>query len=511
MQTLLKRCVFAALCLFMSFPYINADKLIIVHNNDSHSQIDPADNGLGGMVRRKVIIDSIRAEHPNVLLVDAGDAVQGTMYFTIYKGEVEYGLLDIMGYDVAVMGNHEFDNGVESLARQLKDSQVTWLSANYDLTGAPGLDSIFVPMTIKEYNGKKIGIFGINLVPEGMIAEGNYDGVIYMGDYDIAEKTAAKLRSEGADYVIAVTHIGYDGRYEPTDSHLAARTTGIDLIIGGHSHSLISPDAPTEGRFHWKHLNADGDTVAVVQAGSRGAYMGIVELDMDNGDMEYKLLTVDERYDSRADSSLIAVIDKYRLSVDSIMTAPAGVTARKLGKDDAGLMNFLGDFVAWRGGELINRPIDFSLINGGGVRRELPEGEISKGMLIDMLPFNNRVVVLEINGADLLEAINGVIRRGGIDGVKEGTDITYNPGTNEYITAYINGEPIKRNKTYLMATIDYLANGGDYMTMLPRATEIARSRTVLYDDVIRYVAECWSDTPIDASPLRRIKPVGKTN
>lgn len=495
--------ILAALALITTLP-APADNLVILHTNDTHSQIDPADNGLGGVARRKVIIDSVRALNPNVLLIDAGDAVQGTMYFTIYKGEVEYRMLDELGYDIAIVGNHDFDNGAEALARNLSKSSATWLSANYDFSNAPGLDSIFLPAVIKEYGDKRVGVFGINLVPEGMIAKGNYNGVVYRDAVSVADSVASGLRDRGADYVVAVTHIGYDGEVKPTDSSLAADTKGIDLIIGSHSHSLIEPANSINGRFHWKHLNAAGDTVAVVQAGSRGANVGMVTLDLDNGNILYDIIPVDSRLDASLDPRIVGVISRYGMAVDSIMNINIASTARKLGKDDAGLVNFLGDFVAHRGQQLSNRDIDFALINAGGVRRELPQGSISKGMIIDMLPFNNRVVVLDISGADLLEAVNGIIRRGGFDGVNKDVRIVFNPESKECVTAQIRGSVIEPTARYTMATIDYLANGGDYMTSLPNAVEIARSNNVLYDDLIDYIETYWGEIPLDASPQRRI-------
>lgn len=481
-----------------------ADKLVILHTNDSHSQIDPADNGLGGVVRRKTLIDSVRSANDNVLLIDAGDAVQGTLFFTIYKGEVEYRLLDELGYDMAILGNHDFDNGKEELAEHLSESQTTWLSANYDMKEVPGLDSVFIPNVIKEYAGKKVGIMGINLVPEGMISKSNYEGVVYLDAYDVANATAKQLRENGADYVIAVTHIGYDTAVEPNDCLLAKKTTGIDLIIGGHSHSIVEPSAPMTERFHWKHLNAEGDTVGVVQAGARGAYVGEVTLDLDNGNLDYRLITVDARLDSNADSALTAIIERYRDAVDSIMNVNVGVAARKLSKDDPGLMNFLGDFVAWKGEKLAGKKIDASIMNAGGVRRDIPEGNISKGVVIDMLPFNNKIVVLEIKGDDLLEAIDNVVKRGGFDGVKNGVDITFNPDTKTCVSALIDGNPVDPSETYLLATIDYLANGGDYMSSLPRALQIAASANVLYDDLIEYILTQWDAVPVDGSVEPRI-------
>lgn len=483
------------------------NRLIILHTNDTHSQIDPADNGLGGVLRRKAAIDSLRNIFENVMLVDAGDAVQGTMYFTIYKGEVEYRLLDELGYDIAILGNHDFDNGTDALGQNLRNSSTRWISTNYDFSDAPTLDSIFSPWIIKEYSGKKVGIMGINLIPKGMIAEGNYTGVEYIDAITAANTVAAELREHGADYVIAVTHIGYDGNVEPNDCSLAAATQGIDIIIGAHSHSLIEPSSPSSERFHWRHTNAVGGTIAVVQTGSRGANLGQLILNLENGDLSYNLLPMDSTLDNRIDPHLKNIISNYSRAVDSIMQVPVGYSERRLGKEDAGLMNFLGDFVLSRGEELSGTPVDIAIINAGGVRRELPQGIISKGMLIDMLPFNNKIVVLEIKGSDLQEAIDGIIRRGALDGVNSGVSIVFDPDILRYVSATIAGNEIMPGKTYRLATIDYLANGGDYMYSLPRATVKTRSDNVLYDDLIEYVTTKWTDIPINAEPQRRIIPI----
>lgn len=503
----MKKFVLLTVSLLVACFMLQAHRLAIVHTNDLHSQIDPADNGMGGAARRMAVIDSIRQAEPHVVVIDAGDAVQGTMYFTIYKGEVEYRLLDEMGYDIAVLGNHDFDNGVEALAANLQKSSASWISANYDFAPETGLKDVFAPAIIKEFDGRKVGFFGINLDPKGMVAEGNYDGVSYRDATAVADSMARDLRARGADYVVAVTHIGYDGSNGASDTSIAASTSGIDLIIGSHSHSLIQPQNTTEGRFHWKHVNAAGDTMAVVQTGSRGANVGLTKINLDNGHIDYELIPVDSRIDSVASPAIAEIVEGYRSRVDSIMNIEVGTTARALGKADAGLMNFLGDFIAFRGAQLAGRPVDISLINAGGVRRELPEGNISKGMLIDMLPFNNRVVVLEINGAYLLEAIDKVIARGGNDGINAATSVTFDPLTHSCVEARIEGAKIDPQRVYTMATIDYLANGGDYMTPLTRAPQTHRSQNVLYDDLIEYVSTQWEGTPIDAPAERRIVPV----
>ncbi|MDE6367520.1 MAG: metallophosphoesterase, partial [Muribaculaceae bacterium] len=188
------------------------DTLVIVHTNDTHSHIDPlADNGLGGVARRKVIIDSIREANPNVLVVDAGDIVQGTLYFHLFKGEVEQQMLNELGYDVQILGNHEFDNGMDVLKTMLDRAEPTLLSSNYDFTESV-LDGMFKPYMVKKIGKHKVGIMALNLDPHGMVAEGNYDGVKFMPWKEAVENTVDLLRNkEKCDYVIAVTHIGYSG------------------------------------------------------------------------------------------------------------------------------------------------------------------------------------------------------------------------------------------------------------------------------------------------------------
>ena len=152
------------------------NKLVILHTNDTHSQIEPGRDGLGGVMRRKAVIDSVRAAEKNVMVVDAGDAVQGTLYFYLYGGAVEQEVMNILGVDTRILGNHEFDNGIDSLASVLKLSQAEKLASNYKLDNTP-LKGMFKPYSIKEFGGKRIGFIGLNLDPDGIISKGNYDGL----------------------------------------------------------------------------------------------------------------------------------------------------------------------------------------------------------------------------------------------------------------------------------------------------------------------------------------------
>ncbi|MDE6559177.1 MAG: metallophosphoesterase, partial [Muribaculaceae bacterium] len=244
-----------------------AENLVILHSNDTHSLIDPDESGRGGVLQRKAIIDSVRKAEKNVILVDAGDVVQGTLYFKFFKGDVEFPLMNMMGYDIQILGNHEFDNGMEALAPYYRELKADRLSANYDLSETP-LKGLLQPYTIKKIGGKKVGFFGINTDPASLIANANYEGLKFSDPIITANATADFLRHDKkCDLIVAVTHIGARKENEkPTDYELAAASRNIDLIIGGHSHNVISPDLHDEG-LESSVLNADGKPVVIAQTG----------------------------------------------------------------------------------------------------------------------------------------------------------------------------------------------------------------------------------------------------
>lgn len=478
------------------------NKLVIMHSNDTHSQIDPGSDGLGGVARRKVLIDSIRAAEPNTLLVDAGDMVQGTLFFTLYGGEVENRIADLLGYDLRILGNHEFDNGAEQLADKIKDTKSVWLATNYDMSGTE-LGEKFVPYTIKEYGGKRIGFIGLNLDPKGMISEGNYNGVCYLDLYKAANSTAWHLKhNEDTDMVIALTHIGYEPTGTGTsDLELAAKSEDIDIIIGGHSHTVVGP-----GARPWRVPNAAGDTILITQTGKAGRNLGVVTIDLDNLDTDYTLIPVTERLDAKTDSKVEEAIAPYRHGVDSLMTVPIATTGMKFEPEGAPILNLVADYIALRGSQLIGRPVDFALTNKGGIRTGLPKGKVSEGMIINMLPFNNRVQVLEIKGSDLADNFDIMAVQGG-NGVSSEADITYDPETLKTVSATIGGRPLDPDRTYTVATIDYLAHGGDYMEPLTRGELVAESPTILSKDFVRWLRTSMKDKKLKAPNIARMHPV----
>ncbi len=463
-----------------------ASRLVILHTNDTHSQIDPDDKGRGGILRRKVLIDSVRAAEKNVLLVDAGDAVQGTLYFTLFGGEVERKLMNALGYDIQIMGNHEFDNGVESLARQYSRLNATKITTNYDLRGT-ALENLFVPYSIKSYDNKRIGIIGINLNPDGMIDASNSVGIKYLDAIKAANSTAWHLKhNEHVDAVIAITHVGYEESTPPTPSDLdiAQNSENIDIIIGGHSHTLINPERDKAPIF--KVPNLLGDTVLIAQAEKAGRYLGEITLDLDNMKASSRLIPVNNRLDNRIDTTVAEIIKSYRQGVDSLMAVKVIRSAKDLKNDEPALLNMITDFVLHRGEEITSGKVDLAIMNKGGIRRGLPKGDITKGMIINMLPYENRITVHDLKGKDLAEAFDVMAKRHG-DGVSKGMDITFDDIAGKCSKIVINGATLDAEKIYRVATIDYLANGGDYMKPLTNGTIVAKSKSILYNDLLNYL------------------------
>lgn len=487
------RHITAAIAALLTACAVNAapdNRLVILHTNDTHSRIEPNDRGYGGILRRQVLIDSVRAAEPNVLLVDAGDAVQGSLFFSLFEGEVERKLMNALGYDIQILGNHEFDNGMESMARQWSQLGAARLCSNYNLAGTP-LDTLFTPLVVRDFGGKKVAFVGLNLNPDGMIAAKNTEGVEWTAPLAAADSV---LHGVERDYTVAVTHIGYRGMPGANDVELAAKSTGIDLIIGGHSHSIVSPDRPDGNP--WLIANAVGDSVLIAQAGKEGEYLGIITIDLDSRKTESHLIPVDARLDSRIDTVTAAILRPYQNAVDSIRAIAVGTAPREFVHGSPAIVNLVSDVVMGYGQRLAGgRHVDMAVMNRGGIRCGIPAGPVTKGLVMQMLPFDNRIVLLELKGSDLTEALGVMAGRRG-DGVSANVRATFDAESRKLLTATVDGQPIDPERTYLIATIDYLASGGDYMKPFTRGTVVGQSDRVLYDDWIEQM-----QTAVDAAEL----------
>lgn len=469
---------------------INSEKskLVILHTNDTHSQIDPDETGCGGILRRKALIDSVRHAEENVLLVDAGDAVQGSLYYLLYYGKVETLMMNELGYDIAILGNHEFDLGMDSLLRQYRNLTATKLTTNYDLS-ATALDTLFVPYTVKEYNGTQIGLIGLNVNPDGLISARKCVGVKYSDVISVANSTAEMLKTQfNIDYVIALTHIGYDNRLNglPDDVTLAQKSRNIDIIIGGHSHTTINPDTDPTEKYIVK--NADGKDVLIAQSGSRGRYLGEITIDLNSGETTSRLIQVNSRLDKFVNVETAKILAPYKVIVDSLLSIEVAQSAVKLNQDGEQLINLVSDFIKVKGSELSGKEVDLAMMNRGGIRNGLPLGTISEGDLMMAFPFDNRITVIEITGADLLEAFDIIASRNHIS-LSQGSHIVYDADCGKCTISLVDNNVINPNEKYLLATIDYLAEGGDGMKPLAKGNIIATSGNELRSDLISYLSE----------------------
>jgi len=256
-------------------------KLTILHTNDMHSHIHPfisgRNKGLGGMAQRAALIKQIRKQEEHVLLLDAGDVFQGTPYFNVYGGELEFKLMSEMKYDAVTLGNHDFDNGLEGLKKQLPHANFPFLIANYDFSDTI-LKNTFKPYKIFRKGDLKIGVFGIGIELDGLVPKKLYQNTVYQDPISTANHYANLLKQkEKCDLVICLSHLGFKYKEEKiSDMTFASQTRDIDLIIGGHTHTFLKKPV--------KQLNLDEKEVLINQVGWAGINIGKIDYHFSQSD-----------------------------------------------------------------------------------------------------------------------------------------------------------------------------------------------------------------------------------
>ena len=258
--------------------------ITVLHTNDTHSRLDPFPkgsgyrSGMGGVSRRASLVNLLRKKYKNVLLLDAGDVFQGTPYFNFYEGRLEYETMSMIGYDFGTLGNHDFDLGVEKLLKAMDFLNFKLINSNYK-TDISKFKKHVLENTVLEKGGIKIGIFGLGVSFKGLVSDEAHKGIIELDKIETAKKQIKYLKSKGVDYIILLSHLGVDG-----DKKLAGEVKGIDLIVGGHSHTKI--DKPL----------VVGKTL-ILQAASSGIYLGKLDLNFKNKTLysyDYELIPVKE-------------------------------------------------------------------------------------------------------------------------------------------------------------------------------------------------------------------------
>lgn len=274
----MKHLLISILLVFASVGMAQPKQLVILHTNDTHSTIFPlnvnlADTlkaGRGGFMRRVAMLNEERKKEPELLLFDSGDFSQGSPYYTLFKGDVEVGLMNQMRYDAVVIGNHEFDFGLDNMARIFRMAKFPILCANYDFTGTP-VEGLVKPYVILKRKGMKIGVFGLSPAMEGLVDTAKCHGVKFLDPIVVAKDMVRTLKQRRCDLIICLSHLGWHIR-GIDDKQVIENTEGLDLVLGGHSHSFF------EQLQYAK--DPSGKNVPVDQNGKHAIFVGKMKLEM---------------------------------------------------------------------------------------------------------------------------------------------------------------------------------------------------------------------------------------
>ena len=461
------------------------NEFVILFTNDFHSQIEPLSKeetynaDRGGIKRIKALVDSVRTAEKTVFLADAGDYVQGTYYFSLLNGVVEMKVMDQLGYDVRTVGNHEFDKKMTCLHDMLTWSNVPVVASNYDFTRTSLANRVEQSMII-EKNGIKVGFIGLNVKLDNLVAPSAREGVEWQNAINVADNLAKDLRDRGADIVIALSHLGYEKNSTAVyyDRGIAMNTKHIDMIIGGHSHTFLN--------YADYVKNQNNVSVPVVQTGSKGICLGYAKIKLnDNGKptFTYKLIPVKNHLDKKLDPDFSALVDEYSASVTYKMEEVIGncPQAIRKGSPESPLYNLTGDALIWMAKEYMDVDADVSLYNSGGLRAEISAGDLTIGDVYAVYPFDNVLSIVTLKGSDLKTMFNYVASSGGLP-VNSAVKLVIS--NKKVKTVTINGKAIDNNKTYTVATIDYLVELERYG--FENATSRSDSPEIIRDYFVEY-------------------------
>ncbi len=443
--------------------------VIILHTNVVHGRVPEEPTIAMGYAHMAATIKEIRENNENVLLLDAGDAFQGSSSASLSKGESIVSIMNAMKYDAMAAGNHEFGYGWQRLVELAEMAEFPVLSANtYGQDGKELLESY----TIKKLNGIRVGIFGLTTVETATkTSAANVEGITFADPVEKAKEMVQTLRKKKCDLVIALVHLPIVDAGDSCE-RLAQEVEGIDLIVSGHSHVALE-----EGM----EVN---DTL-IVQAGEYGKSLGVVTVEMKKREpAEIRALLYTPEWSEEGlpgDEEIQAVIDEYEKENDKILSEVIGRTDELLDGDRIRLRTGetnLGRLIAKA--MLSATEADVALINGGGIRDSIKPGEITRRDVLNVLPFNNVVIVKEIKGSDLLQAIeHGVAlypEPAGRYPQLAGLEFSFSPDRepgNRVTRVTVAGKALDPEKMYRVAMNDFNASGGDGYAMFEKCRVLA--------------------------------------
>jgi 5'-nucleotidase / UDP-sugar diphosphatase len=462
----------------------------ILHTNDSHGRVDEGEYDGMGFAKIATLVKQFESENPNTLLLDAGDTLHGTTFATLMKGESVVNVMNKVGYDGMAAGNHDFNYGYQRLLELTEIAEFPVMSANIRKADN---SLLLKPYTIKEVEGLKIGIFGLS-TPETHYKTHpkNVEGLTFTDPVAEAKEMVTELESNGVDAIIAVSHLGIDESSTDTSIKVAEGAPGIDLIVDGHSHTTLV-----------NGLVEENDTL-IVSAGEYTKNLGLVTLEFDGKELvnkSAKLVTKEESAEIIPDEATKGVIDGIKDSQEEILSEVVGKTSVTLDGERnqvrAGETN-LGNLITDSMIDLTGA--DIAITNGGGIRASITQGDITKGDVIQVLPFGNYIVTKNLTGTEIKVALeNGVSAypetKGAfphVSGMTFAIDAA-KPAGEKVHSVKINGQELELNKKYLVATNDFLAAGGDEYTSF-KDSPIVNEYPSLDENLINYIQKLGSVT-----------------
>ncbi|KJF70557.1 5'-nucleotidase C-terminal domain-containing protein [Agrobacterium arsenijevicii] len=514
-------------------------ELNILHINDFHSRIESINKFdstcsaeeegknecFGGAARLLTAInqtrDALKAQGKNVLLLNAGDNFQGSLFYTTYKGTVEAEVLNAMKFDAMTVGNHEFDDSEDGLAGFLDKVQFPVVTANVVATAASKIGDRVKPSIVLEVGGQKIGIVGAVANDTAELATPGPNITIAEDVAKITEQVQ-KLKQEGVNKIIALTHVGY-----PRDLEFIAKIPDVDVVVGGHSHTLLSnTDQKAEGPYPTLVDNPGGYKVPVVQAGQYSKYLGDLRVVFDDSGVVKESkgdpILIDSSF--KPDEATLKRIDELKAPIEALKTKVVGSSEGPIEGDrkicrvkECSMGNLVADATLAR---VKDQGVTIAFANSGGLRSSIDSGDVSMGEVLTVLPFQNTVATFQLKGEDIRAALeNGVsqIDDGAgrfmqVSGMKYSFDRSKPAGSRIVSVEVKDGEafvPLDPAKTYIVAANNYVRTGGDgFKVFATKAINAYDFGPNLEEAVAAYIAANSPYKPFTDGRISEVTPAG---
>ncbi len=512
---MIKKLLASGAALAVTAPMAMADfSLTILHTNDFHARFEPIskyDSGcsaedntegkcFGGSARLVTGVEAARERAGNTptLLVDGGDQFQGTLFYTYYKGKLAAEMMNKLGYDAMTVGNHEFDDGPEILKEFTGAIDFPILMSNADISGEPLLSGAIQKSTVIEKGGEKIGLIGLTPQDTDELASPG-PNVIFTDPVGAVQQEVDKLTAEGVNKIVVLSHSGYG-----TDQRVAAETTGVDVIVGGHSNTLLSNTVEGAAGPYPTVVNG----VQIVQAYAYGKYLGELNVTFDDDgnvtEATGDLVVMDGGVTE--DEATVARIAEAAAPLEEIRNRVVAETAEAIvGERDVcramecAMGNLIADAMLDR---VKDQGVEIAIQNGGGIRASIDAGEVTMGEVLTVLPFQNTLSTFQVTGATFVEALeNGAsqIEEGAgrfpqVAGVSFTVDPSAEPGSR-ISDVMVGGAPIEADKVYGVVSNNYVRNGGDGYKMFVDAQNAYDFGPDLADVTAEYLAAQGPFTP----------------